>query len=256
MTTAVRPKFGRSLSHNSINETLRLLAQVLESAVEYEHIPFNPARGRRRRLKTTEPKRTWLAPEQIKPLLDATVRGLRGGKTTPDPRMHTLFATAICTGLRISELINLSWQTVNIPHNRLTVLNAKTAAGTGREIDLWPELTPILTNYKTTTKHPAPTDYVFATSTGNPDTRSNIARRLKRAINRANTTLTQQDQPTIPHELSPHSLRRTYPSLLYLRGENPSTSCTKWATPTPSSHSASTPKSQTSNATTDPASCS
>ena len=38
------------------------------------------------RLKAAQPKRTWLEPEQVKPLLDATVCGLRGGKTKPTPR--------------------------------------------------------------------------------------------------------------------------------------------------------------------------
>jgi len=216
-------KGGRSLSNGSINETLNLLAQVLEMAVEYEHIPFNPARGRRRRLKAAQPKRTWLEPEQVKPLLDATVRGLRGAKTMPDPRMRALFATAICTGLRIGELLALRWKDVNLANGTLTVLHAKTAAGEGREIDLWAELREELSTHKATTAHSAPNDYVFATSTGNADTRSNIARRLKRAVKRANQTLAdeEKDIPAIPLELSPHSLRRTFASLLYLRGENP-----------------------------------
>jgi integrase len=102
-----RAKTGGALSNRSINDTLGLLAQVLETAVEYGHIQFNPARGRQRRLKAAEPARTWLEPEQIKPLLDATLRGLRGGKTMPDPRMRMLFATGICTGLRIGELLAL-----------------------------------------------------------------------------------------------------------------------------------------------------
>jgi hypothetical protein len=59
---------------------------------------------------------------------------------------------------------------------------------------------------------------------------------------------------SIPDGLSPHSLRRAFASLLYLRGENPSTSCTKWATSTPSSPSASTPRSwANNNAAADPA---
>ncbi len=66
-----------------------------------------------------------------------------------------------------------------------------------------------------------PTDYVFATATGKADTRSNIAKRRKRAVERANQPLADQDTPAIPIELLPHSLRRTFASLLYLRGENP-----------------------------------
>ena len=224
-TTKVRqreqPKDGRGLSNGSINETLNLLAQVLEMAVEYGHIQFNPARGRRRRLKATPPKRTWLEPEQIKPLLDATVRGLRGGKTMPDPRMQALFATAICTGLRIGELLALRWQEVNLAHGRLTVIDAKTEAGAGREIDIWPELHDVLTNYKASAQHPKSSDYAFATGTGRADTRSNIARRLKRTVERANKGLAEQDASLIPIELSPHSLRRTFASLLYMRGESP-----------------------------------
>ena len=160
---------GRALSNGSINETLNLLAQVLEMAVEYEHIQFNPARGARRRLKAAQPKRTWLEPEQVKPLLDATVRGLRAGKTMPDPRMRALFATAICTGLRIGELLALRWGEVNLAQGRLTVLDAKTEAGAGREIDIWPELHDVLASYKAAARHAKPTDYVFATATGRAD---------------------------------------------------------------------------------------
>jgi integrase len=212
---------SRPLSNRSINATIALLAQILEVAAEYGHIQFNPARGRRRRLKAPQPKRTWLEPEQVKPLLDASVRGLRGDKTMPDPRMHALFATAICTGLRVGELLALRWRDVNLAQGRLTVLDSKTEAGTGRELDLWPELRDELTAYKAGTRHGQPDDFVFATSTGKTDTRSNIAKRLKRAVQRANKTLADQEIPAIPAELSPHSLRRTFASLLYLRGENP-----------------------------------
>jgi len=122
---------GGGLSNRSINDTLNLLAQVLETAVEYGHIQFNSARGRRRRLKAAQPTRTWLEPEQVKPLLDAAVRGLRGGGTMPDPRMRTLFAAGICTGLRIGELLALRRRDVNLAQGRLTVTDSKTEAGKG-----------------------------------------------------------------------------------------------------------------------------
>lgn len=64
---------------------------------------------------------------------------------------------------------------------------------------------------------------MFATRTGKADTRTNIAKRVKRAAERANKQLAEQNAeiPPIPVEMSPHSLRRTFASLLYLRGENP-----------------------------------
>jgi integrase len=51
--------------------------------------------------------------------------------------------------------------------------------------------------------------------------RGKIAERLKRVVQRANETLSEEGLPPISADLSPHSLRRTFASLLYLRGENP-----------------------------------
>jgi integrase len=212
----------RPLANSSINETLNLLAQVLEVAVEYGHIQVNPARGRRRRLKAPPPKRTWLEPEQIKPLLDATVHRFRGGKIQPDPRTRVLFATAICTGLRVGELLALRWGEIDLAQGRLTVVHSKTDAGTGRQIDLWPEIRETLIAYRAETRHPLADDHVFATRTGKADLRSNISRRLKRAVVRTNKVLVEDEQiPSIALDLTPHSLRRTFATLLYLRGESP-----------------------------------
>jgi integrase len=211
----------RVLANSSINETLNLMAQVLEVAVEYGHIQFNPARGRRRRLKATPPRRTWLEPEQVKPLLDATIRRFRGGKSQPDPRTRVLFATAICTGLRVGELLALRWGEIDLAQGRLTVTRSKTAAGTGRQIDLWPEIRETLIAYRAETRHRLAEDHVFATRTGKADLRSNISRRLKRAVLRANKVLVEEQIPSIALDLTPHSLRRTFATLLYLRGESP-----------------------------------
>ncbi|MDP9406582.1 MAG: phage integrase SAM-like domain-containing protein, partial [Actinomycetota bacterium] len=48
------------LSNGSVNKTLDVLSGVLEAAVEYEHLSRNPAKGKRRRLPTTRPTRTFL----------------------------------------------------------------------------------------------------------------------------------------------------------------------------------------------------
>ena len=46
-----------------INKTLKVLAQVIDSAIEYELTDrANPARGRRRRVKVMPPARTWVEP--------------------------------------------------------------------------------------------------------------------------------------------------------------------------------------------------
>jgi integrase len=127
----------------------------------------------------------------------------------------------ICTGMRAGELLALRWSEVDLPRGTITVAQSKTEAGSGREIDIWPELGELLVSYRQTAAYRSAGDHVFATATGKADTRSNIAKRLKRAVTRANANLAEQALPAIASDLSPHSLRRTFASLLYLRGENP-----------------------------------
>jgi integrase len=138
------------------------------------------------------------------------------------PTDHALYATAICTGLRIGELLALRWQDVDLERGHLTVVTSKTEAGTGRQVDLWRELHEELASYRDLLDT-GPDAYVFSTWNGRADTssNSNISKRLKRAVLRANEELARHGQALIATELSPHSLRRTFASLLYLRGENP-----------------------------------
>ncbi len=94
---------GKGLSNTSINHTLRHLAQVLETAVEYGLVESNAATGKRRRLKATKPARPWVEPEQLMALLDST-SGL--GKA--------LLSTLAGGGLRIGEALALRWQHVDL----------------------------------------------------------------------------------------------------------------------------------------------
>jgi len=194
---------------------------VLDVAVEYGHLAANPARGRRRRAKTSAPRRTWLEPEQVRPLLDAaSVRGQRGGKTTLDPRTRAMIATAICAGLRIAELLDLCWRDVDLANGRVTVGESKTDAGR-RTVELWPELRDELATYRIDSSFASAGDFVFPTSSGKADTRGNVGKRLRRAVTRANEKLDGEGLSPIAEGLTLHSLRRTFASLLYLRGETP-----------------------------------
>lgn len=222
---AAKLREGR-LSAAIINKTLTRLTQILEVAVEYGHLPSNPAAGKRRRLKATTPHRSWLEPEQVKPLLDHAGRfhagrGRKGqGEFRVDPRLRALYATLTCCGLRISEALALRWRDVDLAGGRLTVRAAKTDAGV-RHVNLWPEIREELIAYKAQAGQTAPDAFVFGTSTGKPETGSNVARRLHRAVLRANEALADTETPLIDETLTPHSLRRTFASLLYLQGETP-----------------------------------
>jgi hypothetical protein len=59
------------LSNNSINKTLNTLSMILDAALDYERIPRNPAKGKKRRLRGEARSRPVVYPEQLLSLLDA-----------------------------------------------------------------------------------------------------------------------------------------------------------------------------------------
>ena len=176
----------RALSNRTINGTIARLAQVLEVAVEYGYLPANPAKGRRRRCKAPTPRRAWLEPEQIRPLLRRARAAYAAAERCPDERTRCCSPQRSVRGLRIGELLALRWRDVDLANGRIVVRASKTEAGE-RSVDLWPELQDRASDVQ---GPPAfgrpPTAFVFGTSSGKPDTRQNVRKRLARAVERAN----------------------------------------------------------------------
>ena len=70
--------------------------------------------------------------------------------------------------------------------------------------------------------HRGPDDFVFATKTGARPSRDNIRNRvLIPAAKRASERLSANDRQPLPESVTPHSLRRTFASVLYALGEDP-----------------------------------
>lgn len=193
------------LAPNAINKTLTRLAQILEVAVEYGHIERNPAKGKRRRVKATEPRRSWVEPEQLPGLIDAA-----------DPYLRPLIATLVGAGLRIGEAVALDWRDVKLGTGTLIVREAKTAAGEGREVDLPVGLREELATWRARSPRTAPGDPVFVSRARSGQharqTPRNVQARLGTAVKAANRQLTEVGIDAIG-KVSPHSLRRTYASL-------------------------------------------
>lgn len=208
------------LGVTSINKTLTTLAAILEAAVEYELIDRNPARGRRRRLAAAAPRRTWLdRADHIAALLDAAgdldaqARVCRGQR-------RALLATLTFAGLRIGEALALRWRDVDLARGTITVRKAKTDAGV-RVVNLLPILRDELGSYRAGLDT-APDALVFGTTTGEGHTPTNVRRRiLARSIDGANRQLAKTEAGTLPERLTPHSLRRTFASVLFAIGEAP-----------------------------------
>jgi integrase len=209
-----------NLAPTSINKLLRCLAAILEQAVEYDHIPRNPAKGKRRLLPEGKPKRTRLRrADHIAALLDAASELDANARTRKGARRAAV-ATLVFAGLRIGELLQLRWRDVDLARGTITVRAAKTDAGE-RAITIVPALRDELLSYRAALGDVDRSACVFATSTGRQQLASNIRNRvLAPAVAAANAKLEKRGVETMP-ALTPHSLRRTFASILVAIGEPP-----------------------------------
>jgi integrase len=207
------------LNATSINKTLQVLSAVLEAACEYGHVSRNVAQGRRRRLPSVTPPRTSLdRAEHVTVLLDAAAE-LDAEAGVARPQRRALLAVLTLAGLRISEALALCWRDVDLARGTLKVRQGKTAAA-ARTVNVLPVLGHELTAYRARVDD-GPDALVFGTRTGKRQNPSNVSKRmLTKAVDRANATLAKTDTELMPR-LTPHSLRRTFASLLYALGETP-----------------------------------
>ena len=244
------------LSNDSINATVALLALILDEAAErgYDVVTPNPAKGRRRRLKTQRARRSFLEPDQAAALLDAAGRldakialdwpavleirasrqtgtelserfgvsdtmisrvrrGLAWRTPTARPLRRAIVATLLLAGTRIGEACALTVADLDLPNRRLLIRDAKTAAGR-RQIVLSDLLIAEIEAYLEKVGSPAPGAPLFANSDGDHFTVNG----LRRTIVGPTVELARELLPSMPEKVTPHTLRRTYISLLLAGG--------------------------------------
>jgi integrase len=197
-----------ALGPNQINKSLGLLAMILDAAGDYGHVDpaRNPARGRRRRVKRSAPSRPTIEPEQLPSLL-----GVAG-------KLRPTLATMAGAGLRNGEVCALDWPDFDSASGTLTVAASKTDAGV-RQVDLPGALRRELAKHKLLARRKE--GAIFLNRNGQRQSVSNIERRMKTAIRRANERLAKLDIRPIDEAVSPHSLRRLYASLRFALGDDP-----------------------------------
>jgi integrase len=126
----------------------------------------------------------------------------------------------IYTGVWIGELCSLRWRDVDLHAGWLHVPGTKTGAA-DRRVKIRGALRDELQTLRDRglVDHDA---YVFPTRTGRRQYECKVRTgTLGGAVKRANSNLTAKDLPPLPDGLTPHSLRRTFATVLYALGEAP-----------------------------------
>lgn len=140
------------------------------------------------------------------------------------PAYRALIATALYTGMRLSELLGLIWDDVDLAggsvHVRAQLSRARTDAPAkrvspktrtaARQIPIPPQLTAVLREHRAGSPHSAGIDWVFATRNGTPLSQRNVQRSaLTRAARMAGL---DRDRSRLRF----HDLRHTFASHLII----------------------------------------
>lgn len=189
--TLVTVDTGRTRSDASVNRELACLSHLFGKAVEWEMVDESPFRKMRGLFFKENNKRTrFLAEEEIKKLLEVDYDGL-------PPYLKPIVATAIYTGLRKGEILNLKWKDVDLEHGMIYVRENKQNRLQVKMVN--DDLMDILM------KLPVKGDYLFHDGEGKPI--KDVKRTFQTALRRAGI-----------EDFRFHDLRHTSCSYLTMRG--------------------------------------
>src|SRR5262249_76456 len=153
--------------NESINKTLVLLTNILDSAVERGALDANPARGKRRRLRAPRPTRRVLEPDELAELLAIATEMDRDVRRDRQIGRRPRIAVMAKAGRRVTELCQLRWRNVDVHHERLIIESAKTEAGK-RDVELTLDLVDELNSWRAERGKIQLDGFVFATASGKP----------------------------------------------------------------------------------------
>jgi integrase len=143
--------------------------------------------------------------------------GLSLDASRQSPR-RAIVATLALAGLRAGELCKLRWREVDLAHRVLHVPGTKTDSA-ARDVKLLDRLREELMRWKRASTSTALDDLVFPTATGRGRDTGNLRQRvLAPAIREADCDRRERGLLPLPSGLTPHSLRRTFISLLLASG--------------------------------------
>ncbi len=149
------------ISNSCVNRYLAYFSTFLTYCVdEYEIIKANPMIGAKLKLKENEPRKRWLGELKERSDLLSSCRKL-------DYELYLCVLIALLTGARKSEILNLTWKTVDLENKAIYFLNTKN--GEDRTIPIPDILYKELKFFKEQNKiRHLKDDYIFITPEGKP----------------------------------------------------------------------------------------
>ncbi len=221
-------KTPKPLSPAYINSQVRLLAQILDLAMDWYDgiLPANPARGKGRRVpdKRTHEADRWLEAAQIELLL-AAARELDQSAAREDYKRlgrESLVACLCFTGLRNTELCELTWNDIDFQRRIIQPPGTKTEAA-ARHINIVDGLLPRLLAHRDRTPYAQKTAPVWPTANGRHRDKDNLNKRIIQPVvvkarsliaddeKKANSTgEARKFDVVLPSRITPHTFRRTF----------------------------------------------
>ena len=194
---------NNNLSHKTIAHYITVLNSFYKYLLDSNYITTNPVETIKHP-KINQHLPVFLNEEEIKNLLNINL-------ITPyDYRNKAMLELLFSTGIRISELINLKIQDVDLINNVIKVLGKGSKE---RIIPIDDIATKHLTNYINNYRYPllkknTNIDYLFINNLGNKISRVGFFKFIKKEAVRAN----------IKKDISPHTIRHTFATILLKNG--------------------------------------
>jgi len=182
------------VSANTVNHELRGLRAFFNRLVVWKMLNGNPCQGVKS-IRIAEVIRPYLSKEELQKLLDHTA----------GTQMHDIILLAAMTGLRRGELINLTWQDIDLAKGTILVRSSLSYQTKGGKIRLVPMNSTVRTMLESMEKREG---YLFPGDRGGKYNGDHLGRRFKSTIRRCG----------LNPKLHFHSLRHTFASLLVKEG--------------------------------------
>jgi len=187
-------KNNGKLSPHTVNYDLRCIKAFFNLLVQWNMIEKNPCKGIKR-LRTDDTIRPYLQREELQKLLAYTAGSV----------LQPIIVFAVLTGLRLGEIVNLTWDDIMLEKRKIIVRSNggfRTKTGKMRTLPINSELYRLLTDMRDKT------GLLFKQENGEPYRGEFISKQFKKAVRECK----------LNPKLHFHSLRHTFGSYLVEQG--------------------------------------